>query len=103
MPALRRHGAGAPDRHHVNARGRAGARLLAHSAVARCDDHRALYRRAEIYVRDGVDLASSTLSGWVGATAAAVRPASPGPPGRLGRASSTGRSPSPTTLATSLV
>ena len=33
-----------------------------------------LYRQAEIFARDGVSLETSTLSGWVGATAAALQP-----------------------------
>ena len=33
-----------------------------------------LYRQAEICARDGVSLESSTLCGWVGATAAALQP-----------------------------
>ena len=60
----------APAPHHAIPRGRAGPGLLAHIAVAKFDDHLPLYRQAEIYARDGVDLATSTLSGWLGATAA---------------------------------
>ena len=60
----------APAPHHVIARGRAGPGLLAHIAVAKFDDHLPLYRQAEIYAREGVDLATSTLAGWVGAAAA---------------------------------
>jgi transposase len=33
-----------------------------------------LYRQAEIFARDGVSLETSTLCGWVGATAAALKP-----------------------------
>src|ERR1700686_350092 len=62
----------APD--HAIARGRAGAGLLAHIAVSKYDDHLPLYRQAEIFARDGVSLETSTLSGWVGATAAALKP-----------------------------
>src|SRR6516162_250428 len=62
----------APD--HAIARGRAGAGLLAHIVVSKYDDHLPLYRQAEIYARDGVSLETSTLSGWVGATAAALTP-----------------------------
>ena len=62
----------APD--HAIARGRAGAGLLAHSVVSKYDDHLPLYRQAEIFARDGVSLETSTLSGWVGATAAALNP-----------------------------
>ncbi|HEY5278814.1 MAG TPA: IS66 family transposase [Pseudolabrys sp.] len=64
--------ASAPD--HAIARGRAGASLLAHIVVSKYDDHLPLYRQAEIFARDGVDLETSTLSGWVGATAAALAP-----------------------------
>ncbi|WP_232629101.1 IS66 family transposase [Methylobacterium sp. Leaf118] len=64
----------APAPHHAVPRGRAGPGLLAHIAVAKFDDHLPLYRQAEIYARDGVDLATSTLSGWLGAIAATLRP-----------------------------
>lgn len=62
----------APD--HAIARGRAGAGLLAHIVVSRYDDHLPLYRQAEIFAREGVTLGTSTLSGWVGATAATLQP-----------------------------
>src|SRR5258708_6712526 len=62
----------APD--HAIARGRAGAGLLAHIAVSKYDDHLPLYRQAEIFAREDVNLETSTLSGWVGATAAARQP-----------------------------
>ena len=67
----------APD--HVIARGRAGAGLLAHLVIAhlvisKYDDHLPLYRQAEIFAREGVSLETSTLSGWVGATAATLAP-----------------------------
>ena len=42
-------------------RGRAGPKLLAHVLVSKFDDHLPLYRQAEIYARDGVDLERSTL------------------------------------------
>lgn len=64
----------APAPFHAIARGRAGPGLLAHIAVAKFDDHLPLYRQAEIYARDGVTLQTSTLSGWMGATAAALAP-----------------------------
>jgi transposase len=47
---------------------------LAHIVVSKYDDHLPLYRQAEIFARDGVSLETSTLSGWVGATAAALKP-----------------------------
>ena len=63
-----------PAPNHTIARGRAGPGLLAHIIVSKFDDHLPLYRQAEIYAREGVDLETSTLSGWVGATAAALSP-----------------------------
>ena len=48
--------------------------LLAHIVVSKYDDHLPLYRQAEIFAREGVELETSTLSGWVGATAAALQP-----------------------------
>ena len=63
-----------PAPHHAIARGRAGAGLLAHIMVSKFDDHLPLHRQAEIYARGGVELNTSTLSGWVGATAAALAP-----------------------------
>ena len=63
-----------PAPNHAIARGRAGPGLLAHIIVSKFDDHLPLYRQAEIYARDGVDLETSTLSGWVGATAGALAP-----------------------------
>jgi transposase len=62
----------APD--HAIARGRAGAGLLAHIVVSKYDDHLPLYRQAEIFARQGINLETSTLSGWVGATSAALAP-----------------------------
>src|ERR1700676_925839 len=62
----------APD--HAMARGCAGAGLLAHIVVSKYDDHLPLYRQAEIFAREDVNLETSTLSGWVGATAAALQP-----------------------------
>ena len=55
-------------------RGLAGAGMLAHVLVAKYCDHLPLYRQAEIYARNGIDLDRSTLADWVGQTAALVRP-----------------------------
>ena len=41
---------------------------------ASCRWYSELYRQAEIFARDGVILETSTLCGWVGATAAALQP-----------------------------
>ena len=50
----------APAPYHPIARGRAGAGLLAHIVVSKYDDHLPLYRQAEIYAREGVELETST-------------------------------------------
>jgi transposase len=50
-------------------RGRPSAALLAHVLVAKYCDHLPLYRQAEIYARDGVDLDRSTMADWVGQAA----------------------------------
>ena len=55
-------------------KGLAGPGLLAHVAVSKYEDHLPLHRLAEIYARGGVELASSTLCGWVEAVAEEVRP-----------------------------
>jgi transposase len=55
-------------------RGRAGAGLLAHVAVAKYCDHQPLHRQAEQYARADVDLSRSTLADMVGQTTALLRP-----------------------------
>ncbi len=55
-------------------RGLAGPGLLAHVLVAKYCDHLPLYRQAEIYARDGIDLDRSTMADWVGQTATLMRP-----------------------------
>jgi len=55
-------------------RGQAGPGLLAHIAIAKYCDHVPLYRQAEIYARDGVDLDRATLADWIGRIAWLVRP-----------------------------
>ena len=47
-------------------RGLAGPGLLAHVLVSKYADHLPLYRQAQIYAREGVDLERSTLAQWVG-------------------------------------
>jgi transposase len=56
------------------ARGLAGPGLLAHVLVSKYADHSPLYRQAEIYAREGVDLERSTLADWVGATTELLKP-----------------------------
>ena len=48
------------------ARGLAGPGLLAHVLVSKYADHLPLYRQAQIYARQGVELDRSTLADWVG-------------------------------------
>src|SRR5262252_3366216 len=55
-------------------RGVAGAGLLAHVLVAKYADHLPLYRQAEIYAREGVELERSTMADWVGGASRILRP-----------------------------
>ena len=56
------------------ARGLAGPGLLAHVLVSKYADHLPLYRQAQIYAREGVELDRSTLADWVGGSAALLDP-----------------------------
>ncbi|MCP3916883.1 MAG: IS66 family transposase, partial [bacterium] len=47
----------------------AGASLIAHVLVGKFADHLPLYRQAQIFGRDGLDLGRSTLTDWVGGAA----------------------------------
>lgn len=47
---------------------------MAHVLVSKYADHLPLYRQAQIYARQGVDLDRSTLAGWVGRAAYELRP-----------------------------
>src|SRR3546814_14033353 len=49
------------------ARGYAGPALLAHIMTSKYQDHLPLYRQAQIYAREGVQISESTLGDWVGA------------------------------------
>ncbi|TMV02560.1 IS66 family transposase [Ruegeria sediminis] len=55
-------------------RGRPGPGLLAHVLVGKYSDHLPLYRQAQIFAREGVDLDRSTLSDWVGRSTALLEP-----------------------------
>jgi transposase len=48
--------------------------LVAHVIVAKYADHLPLYRQAQIYARQGIDLDRSTLADWVGRGAWWLRP-----------------------------
>src|SRR6516225_4950722 len=64
----------APAPNRVIDRGLAGPGLLAHVLVSKYSDHLPLYRQAEIYQREGVDLDRSTLADWVGGVSRTLRP-----------------------------
>ena len=55
-------------------RGLAGPGLLAHVLVSKYADHLPLYRQAEIYEREGVELDRSTLADWVGGASRMLKP-----------------------------
>lgn len=55
-------------------RGKPGPGLVAHVLVAKYCDHLPLYRQSEIYAREGVDLARSTMADWVGKANALLAP-----------------------------
>lgn len=56
------------------AQGLAGPGLLARVLVSKFCDHQPLYRQAQIYARAGVELERSTLTDWVGESAALLDP-----------------------------
>lgn len=55
-------------------RGVPGPGLLAHVAVSKFADALPLYRQAQIYAREGVELERSTLADWLGGVAHLVQP-----------------------------
>src|SRR5216684_2753242 len=55
-------------------RGMAGPGLLAHVLVSKYADHLPLYRQAEIYARDGVELDRSTMAEWIGGCSRLLQP-----------------------------
>ncbi len=60
---------------HVPPLGRFGfAKSPAGQRVSKYADHLPLYRQAQIYSRQGVDLDRSTLADWVGRAAFELRP-----------------------------
>jgi transposase len=64
----------APAPHRPIDRGLAGPGLLAHVLVSKYADHQPLYRQAEIYAREGVELDRSTLADWVGGVSRTLQP-----------------------------
>lgn len=55
-------------------KGLPGPGLLAHVAVAKYDDHLPLYRQQEMFRRQGVEIARSTMGDWVEAVAELLDP-----------------------------
>jgi transposase len=55
-------------------RGLAGPALLARVLVGKYADHQPLYRQAEAFAREGVDLDRSLLADWVGSASALLAP-----------------------------
>lgn len=55
-------------------RGIAGPGLLAHVLVSKYCDHLPLYRQAQIYAREGVELDRSTMAEWVGGCSRLLEP-----------------------------
>ena len=52
----------------------AGAGLIAHVMVSKYADHSPLYRQSQIFAREEVILAASTMGGWMGSGAALLTP-----------------------------
>ena len=46
------------------------AGFLAHVLISKYMDHLPLYRQAQIFAREGLNMDRSTLAGWVGKVAA---------------------------------
>jgi transposase len=63
-----------PAPFHAIARGRAGPNLLAMILYAKFGQHQPLNRQSDTYAREGVDLDTSTLADWVGASTATLAP-----------------------------
>jgi transposase len=55
-------------------RGIAGPGLLAHVLVSKYADHLPLYRQAEIFAREGMELDRATLADWVAGTSQLMEP-----------------------------
>ena len=64
----------APARAHLIPGGMPTEATVAHVIVSKYADHVPLYRQAQIYSRQGIDLDRSTLAGWVGRGAFELTP-----------------------------
>ena len=74
MPQLRGHDAGADAVAADPARAGGRQAFWRTCAIGKYCDHVPLYRQAEIYARDGVDLDRATLADWVGRIAWLLQP-----------------------------
>ena len=66
LPGLRGGGGAGPGPERPITGGMATEALLAHVLVAKFADHLPLYRQAQIFARQGIELDRSTLCDWVG-------------------------------------
>ena len=64
----------APAPAHLTPGGMPTEALAAHVIVSKYADHLPLYRQAQIYSRQGIDLDRSTLAAWVGRAAFELKP-----------------------------
>jgi len=64
----------APAPAHLIPGGMPTEATIAHVIVSKYADHLPLYRQAQIYARQGIDLDRSTLAAWVGSAAFELRP-----------------------------
>ncbi len=64
----------APAPAHLIPGGMPTEATIAHVIVSKYADHLPLYRQAQIYARQGIDLDRSTLAAWVGRAAFELRP-----------------------------
>ena len=64
----------APARAHLIPGGMPTEATVAHVIVSKYADHLPLYRQAQIYSRQGIDLDRSTLAAWVGRAAFELTP-----------------------------
>lgn len=55
-------------------KGKPGPGLLAHVLVSKFADHLPLYRQAQIYEREGVEIDTSTMADWLGKSASLLEP-----------------------------
>ena len=55
-------------------KGKAGSRLLAHILIQKYCNHLPIYRQHQIYLREGVEIAQSTMTGWASRCALLLQP-----------------------------